>query len=243
MIIRQLLFVLLVSGFCFFGLSAQGKTLSGEERKLEQQALYSLNNGDEKKAEKFFKKLVRAYPNHARHYNNLGLLYIQTNRAKQGLFILKKGLKRNRKSAQLIMNVGVANMALGNFKKGEVYFLKAAKASPNNPNIYASLGFLYSEMNQYQKAIKNFNKSLSLNPKNVKVFLNRGVMYAKIGKGLKDPKEKLKYNKQAGEDWRRALILDPSVIKYLKQLVALNHLDFTFKEIEGRKKNRKSKKK
>ncbi|QDT63774.1 tetratricopeptide repeat protein [Calycomorphotria hydatis] len=96
---------------------------------------------------------------------NIGALYNCMGRHKEALEILRKGVMREKKSAEGFYNLGLAHRKLGQNPMAISAFKEAIKINPSFLEAYQNLGNAFLESKNYQQAIMQFEKALTINPK------------------------------------------------------------------------------
>jgi len=151
----------------------------------QQIAAKDKTNRAKKAMEGFFKN----NPNDPYVCSKLGALYISVGEVKEGVKLLKTGLKSNKAEAPLQFEL---HYHLGNFYSRERNVEKAVKhyqkaiALPILPHLklgaYNNLGGLFQAGKDWGKALKIYEAALKIDPTFAVVYYNIGLIYKEIGK-------------------------------------------------------------
>jgi len=136
-------------------------------------------SGNLTSAEKGYKLLIKQNKVVYNLFASLGLIYLNTNRAKTALKFFNKELKINPLNKVALNNLGVINLNLKNYRIAKDCFLKALKISSNAKTLYF-LGLIYTELDDFNKAIEFYNKSI-LMKKDADASCNIGYLYYYLG--------------------------------------------------------------
>jgi len=136
-------------------------------------------SGDLINAKKGYKLLIKENNIVNNLFASLGLIYLQTNRAKTAMKFFNKELMINPLNTVALNNLGIINLNLKNYIIAKNYFYKALKISSNAKTLYF-LGLILTELEDFDKAIKFYKKSIRME-KNADASCNIGNLYYFLG--------------------------------------------------------------
>ncbi len=127
------------------------------------------------------RKDVKANPDMAGAYYNLGAAYSKTGMYKHAIEVYKKGIALNPNFPQAHYNLGIAYIKTGMYENAVNVFKKAVSLKPDFDKAHYNLGTAYSKSGKHEDAIKAYKKAVDLNPKYTKAHYNLGTAYIKSG--------------------------------------------------------------
>ena len=122
-------------------------------------------SGDGEGALDGFSRAVKADPQNAQAWSNLGVIQQQMGRFPAALEAYKKSTKANPKNAQNFFNTGKVYQDLGQVKEAVDAFRRAVDTSPTYFEAYASLGGALTPMRRWKDASAILTDALLLEPR------------------------------------------------------------------------------
>ena len=117
--------------------------------------------------------------------------------------MIKKSIAINSEFYMSLFNMGVVYKELGNHEESIVFYNKAKGYNPKYHYIYLNMSAIYIEDKEYFKSIEILTEGIKNSPEAHDLYYNRACSYAILE------------NKElAIKDIRKALILNPSLIKW-----------------------------
>ncbi|WCJ18718.1 Glutamyl-tRNA(Gln) amidotransferase subunit A [Euphorbia peplus] len=104
----------------------------------------------------------------------------------------------NMDESELLKEKGNAAFKGKQWNKAASYYTEAIKLNGTNPTYYGNRAAAYLELGCFQQAEEDCTRAISLDKKNVKAYLRRGTA-----------RESLLRNKEAAQDFKHALVLEP----------------------------------
>ncbi len=120
--------------------------------------------GELEKALESFQKVTKLKPTVGRAWINIGAVHNRMGNHKEAADALRKGLQRDRRSAEGQYNLGIAQKGLGQLSLAASAYKQAIRLSPDMAEAHQNLGNVYLEMNNNRQAINCFRKALELRP-------------------------------------------------------------------------------
>jgi tetratricopeptide (TPR) repeat protein len=142
--------------------------------KTFQRALAALQGGQLDDAERSFKELLDAEPQHVAGLNLYAILLIQLGRFEEAANYLRQALRKTPKSDATLSNYGIVLAALKRPVEAAEQFTQALALNPSAAETWNSRGTVFSGMGQYQQAIADFDRAIVLNSKYADAFCNKG---------------------------------------------------------------------
>lgn len=206
----------------YYGIAIMEERLNNKEKALEyyhkaieidpnyDRAYYFAANlydemGDRDKALEYYKKVVELAPNDYIAYNNIGSLYEERGDLKNALKYLNKSLEIEKNYYKTLFNLGVVYYGLGDRQKALEFYFKSKELNPYHESTCLNISAIFIEEKKYLDAINLLTEGIKYNPTAHDLYYNRACCYSILGE-----KEK------AIKDLNQALILFPSIIKYIK---------------------------
>ena len=144
--------------------------------------LYTNNKFDNKKAEYFYNKSIKANPINPEAYNNLGTLYKSVDRFEEAINCFKKAIDNNSKFVQAYHNLGNIYITVGKISEAKKTLFEAISVDPYYTNSHRTLSRLvkYNKEDDHFKKLKKIN-----NEKNNKISDKINIAFA-LGKAYED---------------------------------------------------------
>jgi protein O-GlcNAc transferase len=131
---------------------------------LLKDALGHHNAGRLDEADKLYRRVLMAAPNHFDALHLSGLVAYQQGRAREGADLLTRALKIDPKSAPCEMRLGLARVALGDLAAGERHFRGAVAKEPKLPEAWCHLGMVLKFTGRLAEARAAYDRALALKP-------------------------------------------------------------------------------
>jgi protein O-GlcNAc transferase len=144
---------------------------------LFQQAFQFQQNGRLQDAELMYKNLLQISPSHIGAKTMLGMLYVQTERAVEGIRLLKSSLIKDPKQFWAHNALGVGLLNTKKFQEAIFSFNKALILKPDYIDSYFNLGKTQRALRQYKDAIVSYSKCIDLDKGYASAYNNIGTIY------------------------------------------------------------------
>lgn len=143
-------------------------------------AVNLLNKKEYQKAERFFRIVVKHYPDQVKNYTNYAALLIDTGRPGAALLQLNKAksiamIREER--GEWFNNMGMAYFNLRENDEALKNFKKAIIFSPKEPQFWANLGGAYGSAGDYENALLALHKGLQVDSEYIPLRKNLAVTY------------------------------------------------------------------
>jgi len=145
-------------------------------------ALKNYQEGNFKKAEILYKKILKNFPDHFQSLFLLGTLFAQVKNYKQAITLLKKAIQINPIYLDAHNNLGNVYREIGSNQKAISCYQKIIKIDSNYVEAHNNLGKIYNEIGEYADAIFYFKAVIRINPEYVDAHNNLGVLFKQQGK-------------------------------------------------------------
>ena len=210
-------------------------------------------------AEQLYKIILESQPEHIDAINNLGILFLNSNRSKEAEKYCRKAVKLKPDFAEGYNNLGVIFDKLEKFYDATESYKKAIELKPNYFEAYSNLGLSLQKLNRLEESETNCKKTIELNPKYAQGYYNLGITLQKLDRldeseisfkkaiELKPDHneayndlgiifEKLNKSKQAAINFKKAIEIKPDYAEALfnlgRNLKALGNFDEATKFFE-----------
>ena len=149
-----------------------------------------IRKGDLENAITAFCTAIKLDPNYSPAYNNLGLVFKNTNRPHEAEACFCRAIELNPNDPYAYNNVGLVLMDFGNLQKAEECFHRAIELNPNYPAIYNNLGTVLEETYHLAEAEAAYCRAIELNPDYPEAHYNLGTLL-RVTKHLEEAEEHL----------------------------------------------------
>ncbi|AIF52434.1 tetratricopeptide repeat protein [Pelosinus sp. UFO1] len=133
-----------------------------------------IKKGDLESAVTAFCTAIKLNPKYSPAYNNLGLIFKNTNRLLEAEACFCRAIELSSNDSYAYNNLGLVLMDLGNLQKAEGCFLRAVELNPNNSIIYTNLGTALEENSHLVEAEGAYRRAIELNPNSPEAHYNLG---------------------------------------------------------------------
>ena len=162
------------------------------------------NAGNFVLAERTYRDILRAVPDHFPTVMFLGVLLYQTGNIPEALEHLEKAIEIEPEKADCWSNYGAVLIADSQFEQAVAALEKAIEIKPKAAAAYNNLSYVYTALDEFGKAEEAARKALEIQPGNVDTLINLGIALAR-----QDRKE------EALEVWEKADALVPDNARIL----------------------------
>ena len=170
---------------------------------------YAANIFDEKgnkdKAIDYYNRVIELAPDDYISYNNIGSIYEELGQYEKALKFIEKSLEIEPEYYKALFNMGVVSKALGDNKKALEYYYKVIDINPKYSYGFLNISAIYIEEKRYEDTIELLTEGINNNPDAHDLYYNRACCYSLLNN-----------HRKAINDLRKAVILLPSIIEYIK---------------------------
>jgi predicted O-linked N-acetylglucosamine transferase (SPINDLY family) len=144
------------------------------EDQIYQHALAAFQAGKLTDAERLFKKLLRARPEHLAALNLLSILLTQLDRLEEAEQYVRRALDPSTTSDATFYNYGIILKRLKRPVEALEQFDHALGRNAAVAETWNNRGAVLNELGRYREAIADFDKAIAINPFYVDAFCNKG---------------------------------------------------------------------
>jgi tetratricopeptide (TPR) repeat protein len=168
-------------------LQAVLRTNASEYRALNLLGIIRAQERRETEAEQLFKQAIEQKPDFASAHVDLGLLYVQMNRADDAVAQLQEALRLDPSRADAreallgVWRTQARAASTQDLEKALALLLQARKLSPQNPDVLYDFGMVALRMSLFADAIQSFQESLAARKDDPNALYGLG--RAQIGQG------------------------------------------------------------
>ncbi|WMM25727.1 tetratricopeptide repeat protein [Tissierella sp. MB52-C2] len=170
---------------------------------------YAANIFDEKgnkdKAIEYYNKVIELAPDDYISYNNIGSIYEELGQYNKALKFIEKSLELEPEYYKALFNKGVVLKALGDNKKALEYYYRVIDIYPEYPYSFLNISAIYIEEKRYEDTIDLLTDGINHNPDGHDLYYNRACCYSLLND-----------DRRAISDLRKAIVLLPSIIEYIR---------------------------
>lgn len=123
-------------------------------------------NGELKRAEAHYLKILAKEPDDATLYNKLGLIYLQDKNFKDAKSALKQALKLEPENDTVYNNLGLLYYQMEDYDAAIEVYEKSVEINDKIPSRLVNLGLAYFMTKKYRKAADAYEKAIILDPRN-----------------------------------------------------------------------------
>ena len=173
-----------------FGASAPGSPLVGIEKTptpakddLEQlQPLeYDIREGKFQEVEALLRSYLKAHPDSARAYYDLGYVLFRTHQISASVEALAKSLQLDISNAEAHKILGLNLTLAGKYDEAQIELEQAGRLKPDSAEIHYFLGRIHYTRNAFPLAKKEFEEAIRLDPTYMKAYDNLGLTMEGMG--------------------------------------------------------------
>jgi len=126
-------------------------------------------------------RAIKAKPEVAAHWNDIGNVYIAVGDLDASENAYKKALACDPKCAEIYNNLGVLAGDRKQFEQAREWYEKALALRPHYPDVLCNMGIIFAHMGKYQKAVRRYEQSLKLQPDLHKAHFNLALVRLVLG--------------------------------------------------------------
>ncbi|MEM8678984.1 MAG: tetratricopeptide repeat protein [Planctomycetota bacterium] len=130
---------------------------------------------------RFQTRAIRATPDDAEKYKNLGVLLQRAGLLKRSIEAFRKAVKLDATRADAHFGLGTVLIEAGRWDPGFRAYEQALRLDPHDARIYRNLAFVQTKMGDLQGAAVNLQNSLTVEPNNPKTLARMGEAQAQLG--------------------------------------------------------------
>ena len=146
-----------------------------------QLAVEALRRGDYSRAEILASEVLRGQPRHFEAVHLLGLVALQTGRAREGVDLMWRAIAINPNQAVAHSNLAAALLALQQPLQSLASCDRALQLRPDYADAHNNRGNALLAMNRPGDAIASYDRAHALNPQLATILINRGNAQHRIG--------------------------------------------------------------
>lgn len=105
-------------------------------------SLQAIRAGRWAQAERQLLALAEGYPDYSNIFLNLGIIYLETDRADAAISAFERAIAADPRSAAAYNHLGAALRKAGMFRQAEANYLRALQRIPDHPETHLNLGIL-----------------------------------------------------------------------------------------------------
>jgi predicted O-linked N-acetylglucosamine transferase (SPINDLY family) len=143
-------------------------------RELFQDAINAMNNGNDPKAEKLFKKVLQSQPNHYGTLNLLTIVLMKMERYREAETFIRTALQVNQSTDTSYHNYGVILTQLGRSHEALTQFTLALNLRSDSAERWNLRGAAFNNLKKYENALADFDKAIALDPRFIGAYANKG---------------------------------------------------------------------
>ena len=155
--------------------------------------------GELESAERSYREILEAEPEHPDALHLLGVIALQCERHEEAIGLLTQATQTKSGFTQALNNLGSALTAAGRQEEARAAYTQAIETDAGLADAHFNLGVSYQASKEYEKAVTAFEQALKIDPDLVDAEINLGI-------ALKD----LERGEEAVSAFRRATKLDPT---------------------------------
>jgi tetratricopeptide (TPR) repeat protein len=161
-------------------------------------------SGQLTKAEKIYRQIVAAQPDHFDSLHLLGVIFHQRGHHEQAVEQIQLALRINPQHCFALSNLGVALSALRRWEEALAAFDRAIVLQPDDPVTHSNRGVTLQQLKRLEESLASLDRALGLRPEYAEALYNRGVTL-----------QELKRFDEAVSSYDRALALRPDYAEAL----------------------------
>jgi tetratricopeptide (TPR) repeat protein len=146
----------------------------GNTAKVFNDAVSALNGGDLPRAEKLFRRVLRAEGSNVAALNLLVVVLMRLQRFSEAEPLIARATSINQNSEISFYNYGLISKWLNKPQQALEQFSKAIQLNSNAPESWNNRGVIFNDLKQHDLALADFDRSISLNPRYVEAYVNKG---------------------------------------------------------------------
>jgi tetratricopeptide (TPR) repeat protein len=145
-------------------------------------AQMSAKNKDYKEAKASYRELMKFQPENKDLIIDVAAVLESENQIDSVLYLMRKVLKENPKSAPALSKIGeMYGKHLNNLDSSIVYLMKAYEISPTDGSLLENLGVAFGIKKNYVRSIEFFKKAIEAKPDDAQIYMNLSGSYLNSG--------------------------------------------------------------
>ena len=172
-------------------------------------------------AEKYYKEIVKKFPDNVNTLINLGMTLKQLEKFNEAIDCYKRSIQINPKNANSYYNLANLYNNIEKYDEAITFYKKTIEINPNFLGAYNNLGNILKNLNKYESAISFFNQAIQIDPRNAVLYNNLGISYNDIGEIA-----------QAHKCFSEAFKINPNLDYLLGSLIQSKHCIVEWKYFE-----------
>ena len=144
-------------------------------------ALAAHHAGRLDEAERLYRRILRAEPEHFDALHCLGIIQHQAGRNERALGFFERALRTNRQSSQLHNNRAATLNALNRAPEALASLDQALALNPRDPTLHYNRGNTLMTLQRDAEALASFTRAVTLNPAFLPAWQNRAVTETRLG--------------------------------------------------------------
>ena len=188
-------------------LQSAGRTCKKPVQDLLARAMEHHQKGELPQAEKYYKRALKAAPNHPDALHLAGLVAHQLGRQPRAIKLINKAIKKDCNQKVFYTNLSAIHNHLSNWEDARAAASSAVKLDEADGEAWGNLGQALAGLGEIDEALSAMEHSLKLAPHNPQLLCNKATLLVS--------KEQ---HEQAAVACRRALALQPGLPKALHTL-------------------------
>ena len=166
-------------------------------------------------AERLYRAVLAAEPNHAGALNLLGVIAAQSGHGDAAVALIGRAIQLDAGNAGYHVNLGLAEQGRGRADVAAACYRRALDLQPGNADAHNNLGILLQNQGSYDAAAEHFERCLAAQPDHAEALINLSLAYRNL--------DRFEDAVRCGE---RALALRPTSADALNNIgIALENLD------------------
>ncbi len=182
-------------------------------------AIKAHQEGDLATAEKNYRSIIVALPNHPDACHFLGVLLHQRGRSAEAVGFIKRAVTANPHYSDAFNNLGNVHKECGELEEAKECYRKVIELSPKHPAALNNLGIVLKDLGDFAEAVQVISTAIELEPKRADFYHNLGNAYRKQGD-----------LKKSAEACRQSIALQPYQADAYKSLWRALYLGRDFEE-------------
>ena len=150
-------------------------------------------------AERIYRQVLKARPDHADALHLLGMIAHQCGKHERAIELIGKAIENSPGQAAFFNNLGEAQRALGRLSDAVASYQRAIAIDPNLAEAHNNLGLALRNQGKFDEAIASYRRALEIQPASAEVHNNLGVAL----------RNQSNFD-DAIASYRRALAIDPA---------------------------------
>ena len=177
---------------------------------------------------KILNEAVKIDPKFVPAYNQMGLVFFETNKKNKSAEAFKKAIEIDSKNLTSRLGLGKTYSMLTRNDLAVEQYLKAADLKPNDIDILFKIALEYWYHQNFEKSREYYNKVLEIDPEHIQTHLNLISVYESLGKWKKAIRE-IEISRKLGEEKNDSQAI--SIAERKKKFI-IGRMNFTEEDYE-----------